>query len=169
MIDDQAGYSAVMATAAQEVAAGVPVGALMARVGQEVTARFRRALRPLDLGAQEFIVLKQLEAMGTTSQGALADAVGVDYSNLATLVGGLCDRLLIDRKRDDADRRRYALELSPPGRRLVERADRAIAAGEDELLGALGPAEREAFIALLRRVADGAQICPTSAAAACTE
>jgi DNA-binding MarR family transcriptional regulator len=169
MIDDQAGYSAVMATAAQEVAAGVPVGALMARVGQEVTARFRRALRPLDLGAQEFIVLKQLEAMGTTSQGALADAVGVDYSNLATLVGGLCDRLLIDRKRDDADRRRYALELSPPGRRLVERADRAIAAGEDELLGALGPAEREAFIALLRRVADGAQICPTSAAAACAE
>jgi DNA-binding MarR family transcriptional regulator len=157
-----------MATAADDVAAGVPVGALMARVGHEVTARFRRALRPLDLGAQEFIVLKQLESMGSTSQGALADAVGVDYSNLATLAAGLCDRRLIDRARDQADRRRYVLELTAAGRRLVERADRAIAAGEDELLGALDAAEREAFTALLRRVADGVQICPT-AAAACAE
>jgi DNA-binding MarR family transcriptional regulator len=169
MIDDQDGYAALMATAVQELAAGVPAGALIARVGQEVTARFRRALRPLDLRAQEFIVLKQLEAMGPTSQGALADAVGVDYSNLATLVAALCDRLLIDRKRDEADRRRYVLELSPPGQRLVERADRAIAAGEDELFGALDPAEREAFTALLRRVADGVQICPTTATAACAE
>jgi MarR family transcriptional regulator, lower aerobic nicotinate degradation pathway regulator len=168
MIDDQSGYAAFMATAPQEVAAGVPVGALMARVGHEATARFRRALRPLDLGAQEFIVLKQLESMGATSQGALADAVGVDYSNLATLAAGLCERLLIDRRRDEVDRRRYVLELSAAGRRLVERADRAIAAGEDELLAALDSAEREAFAALLRRVADGVQICPT-ATAACVE
>ncbi|MDQ6915075.1 MAG: MarR family winged helix-turn-helix transcriptional regulator [Actinomycetota bacterium] len=167
MIDHQAGYAALMATASPDVTAGVPVGALMARLGHEATARFRRALRPLDLRPQEFIVLKQLQAMGSTSQGALADAVGVDYSNLATVAGGLCERGLIARARDDADRRRYALELSPAGRRLVERADRAIAAGEDELLGALNPAEREEFSALLRQVADAAEICPTATARAC--
>jgi len=35
-------------------------------------------------------VLKQLQTMGTTSQAALANAVVIDYSNLATLAAGLC-------------------------------------------------------------------------------
>src|SRR5215207_6130220 len=63
-------------------ALGTPYGVLLARLGQDATARFRRALRPLGLTAQQFIVLKQLETTGTTSQTALADALGVDYSNM---------------------------------------------------------------------------------------
>ena len=156
-----------MATAAPDTAQRVPVGALLARLGQESNARLRRSLRPLDLRAQEFIALKQLELLGRCSQSELADAVGVDYSNLATLAGGLCDSGLIVRGRDGADRRRYVLELTAAGRRLVARADEAIAAGERELLGALEEGEREQLHALLQRVADGAELCPT--ASACTE
>ena len=112
-----------MATAAPDTTQRVPVGALLARLGQESNARLRRSLRPLDLRAQEFIALKQLELLGRCSQSELADAVGVDYSNLATLAGGLCDSGLIVRGRDGADRRRYVLELTAAGRRLVARAD----------------------------------------------
>ena len=83
------------------------------------------------------------------------------------LAGGLCDSGLIVRDRDEADRRRYVLELSAAGRRLVARADEAIAAGERELLGALEEGDREQLHALLQRVADGAELCPT--ASACTE
>ena len=54
----------------------IPYGVLLARLGQEATARFRRSLRPLNLGAQQFIVLKQLEAVGSCSQAELADALG---------------------------------------------------------------------------------------------
>src|SRR5437764_4317231 len=97
----------------------LPASALLARLGREATARARRALRPLELGAQEFIVLKQLQTMGTTSQAALADAVVIDYSNLATLAAELCGRQLIVRSRDEADRRRYVLELSRAGHALV--------------------------------------------------
>jgi DNA-binding MarR family transcriptional regulator len=158
-----------MATAPQATERPVPAGALLSRLGQEAAARFRRALRPLDLGAQQFIVLKQLEAMGATSQGALADAVGVDYSNLATVAGGLCERGLIVRSRDEADRRRYVLQLTRAGGRLVARAERAVAEGEAELLSALAADEREQFYLLLRRVADGAALCPSASAAACTE
>ena len=155
-----------MATATPKTAGPLPAGALLARLGQEATARFRRALRPMGIGAQQFIVLKQLQAMGATSQAALADAVAVDYSNLATVAGELCDRRLIDRSRDERDRRRYVLELTAAGTRLLERAERAIAAGEDEMLGALDEDERERFYRLLRRVADRVEICPTQAACA---
>jgi DNA-binding MarR family transcriptional regulator len=158
-----------MATAAQVTDRGIPTGALLARLGQDAAARFRRSLRPLDLGAQQFIVLKQLQTMGETSQASLADAVGVDYSNLATLAGEMCDRELIVRARDEADRRRYVLRLSRSGTRLLERAEHAIAEGEDELLGALDPEEREQLHALLRRVADGAALCPSASTSACTE
>jgi DNA-binding MarR family transcriptional regulator len=166
VIDHQPGYAQCMAaTSAPAAAERVPAGALLARLGQEATARFRRALQPLDLGAQEFIVLKQLQTMGLPSQAELADAVGMDYSNCATLAAGLCSRSLIDRRRDAADRRRYVLELSRPGQRLVRQADAAIAAVEDELLTPLGGDEREQLDRLLRMVADGAQLCPPAAEA----
>jgi DNA-binding MarR family transcriptional regulator len=138
------------------------MGALIARLGKEATGRFRRALRPLGLGAQEFIVLKQLQAMGPSSQAELADAVGVDYSNLATLAAGFCNRGLVDRSRDPDDRRRYVLALTDSGTRLVGEGERAVAAGDDEILNALDDEEREQFYALLRRVADGLELCPPS-------
>src|SRR6476659_4872308 len=67
----------------------IPYGLLLARLGQEATARFRKSVRPLNLGAQQFIVLNQLQALGECSQGELADALGIDYSNLASVTGEL--------------------------------------------------------------------------------
>lgn len=167
VLDRKPDYAEAIATVDATEVRQVPTGALLARLGQDVTARLRRALRPLELGAQEFIVLKQLEAMGTASQAELAEAVHIDSSNLATLVAALCERSLMVRHRDEADRRRYVLELGPCGREAIHRGDAAIAAGEDELLSALDPAERAEFDALLRRVTDAAKICPSEVARAC--
>lgn len=158
-----------MATPAQTLTEPLPTGALLARLGQDATARFRRALRPLDLGAQQFIVLKQLQAMGGTSQAALADAVGVDYSNLASLAAELFERKLIARSRAEDDRRRYVLDLTRAGSRLLARAERAIAQSESEMLAAFDAEERERFYALLRRLADSAELCPAAVERACAE
>jgi MarR family transcriptional regulator, lower aerobic nicotinate degradation pathway regulator len=158
-----------MAVSVQTTTEPLPTGALLARLGQDATARFRRALRPLDLGAQQFIVLKQLQVMGGTSQAALADAVGVDYSNLASLAAELFERKLIARSRAEDDRRRYVLDLTPAGSRLLVRAERAIAEGETEMLAALDDDEREQFYGLLRRVADSAELCPAAVERACAE
>jgi DNA-binding MarR family transcriptional regulator len=146
-----------------------PYGVLLARLGQDATARFRRALRPLGLTAQQFIVLKQLEATGSTSQTALADALGVDYSNMATVAGELCDKDLISRAREECDRRRYALDLTGEGRRLLADADRAIDSGGNEMLWALNESERGELWDLLRRLADSLELCPGSEAQACSE
>jgi DNA-binding MarR family transcriptional regulator len=138
----------------------LPYGLLLARLGQESVSRFRKALRPLDLTAQQFIVMKQLQDMGTTSQAALADALGLDYSNLATVTAELNDRGLIERYRHENDRRRYVVELSGDGTKLVTEADRSIAQGEEELLQTLGEDDRARFWVLLREVADAAKLCP---------
>jgi DNA-binding MarR family transcriptional regulator len=143
----------------------LPFAALIARLGQDAIARLRRALRPLGLSAHQFIVLKQLQTMGPTSQAALADAVGVDYSNLATVAGEFCTRGVIDRKRDESDRRRYVLGLSEQGARLIADAEQTIADGENEMLDALTRSERAQLYSLLRRLADSAELCPAAAPA----
>lgn len=159
----------VMSELAPTTGTGVPYGLLLSRLGQDATARFRRALRPLGLSAQHFIVLKQLEAIGSTSQTALADALGIDYSNLATVAGELCEKDLIVRTREECDRRRYALDLTEEGRALLADADGAIGSGEDEMLSALDEGERAELWILLRRMADSLELCPGTEAEACSQ
>jgi DNA-binding MarR family transcriptional regulator len=140
----------------------IPMASLLSGLGREVTARVRRAMRPLGLGAQEFLVLKQLQALGQASQATLADALAIDPSNLAAICGTLSDRVLVERARDDADRRRYVLSLSSDGERLLRQTEGAIVAAERDLLAPLEPRQRDELYALLRRVADGVQLCPTA-------
>src|SRR5258705_9916381 len=156
-------------TAAATTPEQVPMSTLLAGLGRDATARVRRAMRPLGLGAQQFLVLKQLQALGESSQAQLADSLAIDRSNLAAIMAELCDRGLAARKRDEIDRRRYALRLSGRGERLLQRTDGAIAAAEEDLLAPLDQEQREQLYTLLRRVADGVELCPTGAEDACAD
>jgi MarR family transcriptional regulator, lower aerobic nicotinate degradation pathway regulator len=128
---------------------------LLAGLGRDATARVRRAIRPLGLGAQQFLVLEQLQRLGEASQGQLADALGIDRSNLAAIAADLCDRGLVERTRHEVDRRRYVLRLGSAGERLLRRARGA------ELLAPLDGEDRERLHALLLRLADGVDLCRT--------
>jgi MarR family transcriptional regulator, lower aerobic nicotinate degradation pathway regulator len=151
--------SSIAARAADDDAR-LPYGLLLARLGQESVARFRRALKPLGLNTQQFFVLRQLQAIGAASQASLADALGIDYSNLATITAELNDRGLIERYRHESDRRRYVVELSESGAALCAEASNAIADGEEALLSTLEESDRERLWTLLREVADAASLCP---------
>jgi MarR family transcriptional regulator, lower aerobic nicotinate degradation pathway regulator len=166
------GNLVAMAQAQQSAVDRIPYGLLLARLGQESTARFRKALRPLNVGAQQFIVLKQLQVFGSCSQGELADALGIDYSNLAGVTGQLYERGLIERHRDPADRRRYVVQLTDDGQRLLADADNAIESGEEGMLNSLDDGERDQLWELLRRIADALELCPgneVEAVEACAE
>ena len=139
----------------------VPMSTLLAALGRDATARVRRATRPLGLAAQQFLVLTQLRALGQASQAELADAAGIDRSNMATIANELCDRELVVRTRHELDRRRYVLRLSAAGERLIRRTDGAIAAAEDDLLSPLDEPHRAQLHALLRKLADGVDLCPS--------
>jgi len=52
------------------------------------------------------------------------------------------------------------LRLSPAGERLLTRTEGAIGAAEDELLAPLDRDRREQLYDLLRRLADGVDLCP---------
>jgi DNA-binding MarR family transcriptional regulator len=147
----------------------VPMSTLLAALGRDATARVRRAMRPLGLGAQQFLVLRQLQVLGETSQAELADALAIDPSNLATITADLCNRDLVERTRHEVDRRRYVLRLSRTGEQLLRHTEGAIATAEADLLAPLDQDQREQLYTLLRRLADGVELCPTADDDACTE
>jgi len=147
----------------------VPLSSLLAGLGREATAGVRRAMRPLGLGAQQFLVLKQLQVLGQTSQAELADALAVDRSNLAAIAADLADRDLVERTRHEVDRRRYVLRLSRAGEQLLRRTEGELAAAESDLLAPLDQEQREQLYTLLRRLADGVELCPTPDNDACAE
>jgi MarR family transcriptional regulator, lower aerobic nicotinate degradation pathway regulator len=142
---------------------------LLAGLGRDATARVRRAIRPFGLGAQQYLVLSQLRDLGDPSQVELAAALGLDPSNLASTAGELVDRGLVDRCRDDTDRRRYTLTLSVAGAELWARAAGAIGETEHELLSALDDDQVTKLRALLRQVADRIDLCPAADDPGCSE
>ena len=147
----------------------VPMSTLLAGLGREATARVRRAMRPIGLGAQQFVVMKQLQALGRTSQAELADALAIDRSNLAAIAADLAARDLVERTRHEVDRRRYVLRLSRAGEQLLRRTEGAMLLAESDLLAPLDQEQREQLYTLLRRLADGVELCPTPDNDACAE
>lgn len=82
-------------------------------------------------------------------QGALADAIGADKTRLIPVLDDLQERGLIRRVRDPDDRRAYLLSLTPAGRRLHDKAQRAIQRNEQRLLDRLERADQDAFLLAL--------------------
>jgi DNA-binding MarR family transcriptional regulator len=151
------------------VGGSTELSTILAGLGREATARVRRAIRPLGLGAQQYLVLSQLRDLGETSQAELAAALALDPSNLASTVAELVARKLVDRCRDEADRRRYTLTLAPAGVQMLTQADDAIAGGERELLAPLGSEQRDQLYSLLRQIADGIELCPAVNGESCSD
>jgi DNA-binding MarR family transcriptional regulator len=114
-----------------------------------------QALAPLGLRPLHLVALTLLRDHGSTTQQALAEALRIDASNLVGLLNDLeRDKFLI-RQRDPEDRRRHIVELAPAGSATLERAERALAAVQDDVLGALDDEERATLHTLLLRAAGG--------------
>jgi DNA-binding MarR family transcriptional regulator len=97
-------------------------------------------------------VLACLDAYGPTSQCVIAGHLGLDASDVVSIVDAMEDAGLVERRRDPDDRRRYAVTLTDSGTRAWERARGSAREVQDEFLRALDPAERADFSAMLLRV-----------------
>jgi len=121
------------------------------RRGQELA---RRRLGPLGLTVQLCGVLNSLAA-GPISQHDLGEQLGIDKTTMVELIDDLEKQRAVVRRRNPADRRSYALSLTPSGRALQKKAARAFDDVTDEVFAPLKPAERRALGDMLRRVIDG--------------
>ena len=106
----------------------------------------------LGLSALHFGSLAVLASAGPMSQQSLGDFIGKDRTTMVAIVDELEQEGLVERRRNPADRRAYALEVTGSGHRWLEQAGPLLGSCEDRMLATLDASEREQLLGLLQRV-----------------
>jgi DNA-binding MarR family transcriptional regulator len=127
---------------------------LLVQLGFHIARTFKERLAPLGLEPRHFGMLTRLAANEGKSQQAIGELIGLNPTRMVFLVDELEQRGLVERRRNPADRRSYALYLTEPGRAKLREAQQA-GSGHDHQLGAsLTGAQRKQLTVLLRRLAE---------------
>lgn len=113
--------------------------------------RSESALAELGLRPRHLVALTVLREQGGSAQQALAGTLRIDRTNLVGLLNDLESRDLVARRRSEEDRRRHLVALTPDGERLLDEAEEALGAAEDEVLRALDAEDRTTLATLLQR------------------
>ena len=109
----------------------------------------------LGMRLKAYMTLGHIRDHPGTSQQELETALVMDANSVVLILNELEARQFSVRRRDPQDRRRHIVEITPAGRRALEKADRAREALEDELLAPLSNDERKALRKLIERVLEG--------------
>jgi DNA-binding MarR family transcriptional regulator len=123
-----------------------------------VRLRAEAVLAPLGLRPRHLVALTVLRDRGGSTQQALAATLEMDGTNIVGLLNELEAAKLIERRRSPEDRRRHLVELTDAGADQLARAECALSAVEDEVLGALDDSQRETLYSLLQQAAAGTAV-----------
>jgi len=126
---------------------------LLVQLGAHAAARFAERLSALGLEPRHAGVLRSLAALEGRSQQHIGDVLRIAPSRMVALVDDLDRRGLVERRRNDADRRAYALHLTTDGRRLLDQLRQLAADHATEMFAGLTPDQRDQLTSLLRLVA----------------
>jgi MarR family 2-MHQ and catechol resistance regulon transcriptional repressor len=122
------------------------------RAAESTTGRINEHLREHGLTVSQFGVMEALYHLGPLCQGALARKILKSSGNLTTVIDNLVRDELVERCRDEADRRMIHVHLTDKGRTLIERIFPPHVAGVVETFAVLTPEEQETLGDLLRKV-----------------
>lgn len=126
------------------------------QVRQTQSAIFRdisRAIGELGVTPGEFSLLTMVEANPGLNSVTLARLYRLDKATLSLSLKRLVGRGLIRTERSAEDRRYHALQLTPEGRKVLQRVTRRIERQERAMDAVLRPGERELVLDLLQRIA----------------
>lgn len=114
-----------------------------------VRSQVDEVVRPVGLTATQYTALTVLERHENMSSAQLARYSFVTAQSMADMITALEERRLIERHRDDADRRRLVVALTDEGRAMLDHCRDEIAALEAAMLTGLSAAKRRAFRGIL--------------------
>ena len=94
---------------------------LLKRLGMSAKEQSLGAFDDAGLHPYHHAILAVLDEGSRETQGAIADALGYDKGQLVGLLDELEDAGLVSRQRDQADRRRQIVQMTPAGRKMLDK------------------------------------------------
>jgi DNA-binding MarR family transcriptional regulator len=125
-------------------------GQLLFRLWRATHTRTAEVLGTVGLTPALFAVLNVVGAREGIIQQELGSALGIDRSTMVSLIDQLESDDLAKRRPSATDRRKRKVEITPKGRRRLQRARKLISEVEDEVLAGLTAEERVQLLMLLR-------------------
>jgi DNA-binding MarR family transcriptional regulator len=126
---------------------------LLVQLGTEAARQFGEQLAPLGLEPRQAGLLIRLAPNEGKAQQVIGELIGLNPTQMVFLVDELESSGLVERRRNPADRRSYALYLTPAGRDMLSRVHEAARVHQARLGASLSDSEREQLTQLLRRIA----------------
>lgn len=130
-------------------------GPLLDYLARRIRAEAELEFRQFNLRARHVIALTLLRDFGERSQSDLAEALGVEPTNLVILLNELEASGLVERRRSTEDRRRHIVLLTDAGARKLSDVEDVVADIEDRMFSALDTDERATLYTLLQRRSRG--------------
>jgi len=109
-------------------------------------------LAPGALRKQHYAILASVADVGPATQARLADRLGIDRSDMVSLLDELEGLHYVVRRLDPTDRRRKIVEITGRGATALKKLDLLIYAADDHLLAPLTPDERTTLAKLLAQI-----------------
>jgi DNA-binding MarR family transcriptional regulator len=127
---------------------------LLKRLGMSAKERSLPAYEEAGVHPYHYAILVALDSGTHETQGSIADSLGYDKGQLVGLLDELEEAGLVERRRDQADRRRQIVQMTPAGKKQLEQLRRLTAQIEDEFMSSLSESEREQLHGMLLRLAE---------------
>jgi MarR family transcriptional regulator, lower aerobic nicotinate degradation pathway regulator len=127
---------------------------LLARLGVGLKTRAYKEFEQVGFSPYHYSVLALLDEGARETQATIADALQLDRSMLVGLLDTLEDNGLIERRRDNTDRRRHLVSLTAAGKRQLARFRTIVQGVEDEFLAPLDPDTRATLQIILLTLAE---------------
>jgi MarR family 2-MHQ and catechol resistance regulon transcriptional repressor len=90
------------------------------RAFETISREISETFRARDLTSGQFGVLETVYHLGPMYQGQLGEKLLQSKGNISTIVSNLVDRGLVERRRDQEDRRYIKIHLTDEGKELIK-------------------------------------------------
>jgi DNA-binding MarR family transcriptional regulator len=136
------------------------VAFLLAQLGAEASARYAERVAVLELSPGHTGLLRLIAMTPGMNQQTLAGLLRVTPSKVVALVDELQAKGLMERRRNETDRRAAALYLTKAGEQMMAQVAAVAREHEFDVTTALTDAERCTLIELLGKIAQQRRLTP---------
>jgi MarR family transcriptional regulator, lower aerobic nicotinate degradation pathway regulator len=123
-------------------------------------------LSPFGINPKHYGILATIASRGPLTQQSLGELIQIDRTTIVQLVDDLERKGAVVRGQTPGDRRSYALELTPEGKALLEKAGPRMLATQERFFEPLQPQERKELHRLLTKLVVAQ---PESTSSSCAE
>ena len=131
----------------------LPIALIRAREG--VMAPIREMLAETGITEQQWRVLRVLSEYGPLDASTLANRASLLFPSLTRIAATMRDKELVTQTRDDADRRRQMIKITPSGQKIIDNHSARASEIVEDFCNTLGESNYQSLLDLLAMLDPG--------------